>query len=127
MVYGGELSDREGAAGVEREDGEREREKGEVQYCTVLEVLKDEAPKRVEIEEERKRGFGYREGKWCALDVGREGTGFVSVEAFEMMRGAQEKAKDKERVHGMGRGEMGGGEGTVSSVAKVWGFGGRRV
>lgn len=116
VLYGGDEDPEAYGIGVE---------KG-VEYCTVIEVLKDEAPNLGEGKEER--WFGMREGEWCAVDVRADGVGFES--AFEVkgeMRGLALERKGKDKVHGAGRGEMGGGEGMVSSIAKVWGFGGRRV
>ena len=98
-----------------------------VEYCNVIEVLKDECPNLGTGKEGR--WFGFREGEWCCVDVDDAGGGMKFKGAFDE-EGAQSgivKGKEKETVHGAGRGEFGGGVGTVSSVAKVWGFGGRRV
>lgn len=87
-----------------------------VQYCIVCEVLKDETPDvragRAGGGRSRER-FGAREQRWAALEVGRGGVALVSAFAegggMEAMGLAREGVKD------------------VGSVAKMYGFGGRRV
>ena len=105
-------------------DLNKQRER--VKNCTVIEVLKDEAPllgsDRQASESKQKKKFGRREGNWTAVEVSDDGLRFV---------GAFEEKGDIKRI-GMIRGEgtnkttRGLGNG-VSNVAKIWGFGGRRV
>lgn len=109
-----------------------------VGYCFVVEVMVDEAPDldvggggRGQTGQEReRRGLGYREQKWCAVEVDAGGVGLKG--AFGMRGGM--KGMGLER-RGIGRGiyadddekEKESTETEVGNVAKIWGFGGRRV
>lgn len=46
-----------------------------VNYATVIEVLKDESCNSPLV----KKGIGWREGTWTAVDIDEKGTGFVST------------------------------------------------
>lgn len=72
-----------------------------------MEVLRDECVEREE--------------RWVAVEVNGDGTGFMG--AFGEKGGMGLKRERK--IHGQGGG-MGMGI-DVGSVAKIWGFGGRRV
>jgi len=106
----------------------------DVKYCYVVEVLKDETPNLGEEEEggeggesegEGKEGvngkgggrrFGWREQRWTAVDLKGDGTGFVG--AFQVKGNMRGLGLDRERI---------GGLTDVGHVAKMYGFGGRRV
>ncbi|PVH85020.1 hypothetical protein DL98DRAFT_511953 [Cadophora sp. DSE1049] len=115
MLYGGEsdLSNNDSTAGYGLDE---EIASGEgVRYTTVIEVLKDEAPS---LDDEngggrRRKKFAYREQRWTAVDVSGDGMGLVC--AF-----AEKGGGVKTSVEGRLSGEVG-------NVAKIWGFGGRRV
>jgi hypothetical protein len=110
------------------------RNRKDVKYCYVVEVLKDETPNLGEEEEggdggesegEGKEGengkgggnrFGWREQRWTAVDVKGDGTGFVG--AFQVKGNMRGLGLDRERF---------GGLTDVGHVAKMYGFGGRRV
>jgi hypothetical protein len=88
-----------------------------VQHCTILEVLKDETPNLGQGEKK----FGWREQRWAALEVSKDGLGLVG--AFQdtgMMKGMEFSRADGER-------KMEETEIRVGTVAKIYGFGGRRV
>ena len=89
----------------------------EVRYCFVVEVLKDETP-NLGPENEKKKGkkFGWREQRWTAVETTADGTGFVG--AFQV--------KGDMGGMGLGRETIGGLRG-VGNVAKIYGFGGRKV
>lgn len=105
--------DAERVYGQDKEDASSGA-KSEVAYCYVIEVLKDEAPK-VGDGNEKEGGFGWREQRWAAVELASDGLGLV--DAF--------MAKSNMRGLGLER-ERGKVQG-VSSVAKIYGFGGRRV
>jgi hypothetical protein len=95
-----------------------------VQYCHVVEVLKDETPnlgadkekeKGKGVEKEGKR-FGWREQRWTAVESTADGTGLVG--AFQANGNMRGMGLERERIGGMT---------DVGNVTKVWGFGGRRV
>lgn len=94
------------------EEGQRE-----VRYCYVVEVLKDETPNLgSESEKENiKRKFGGREQRWATVEISADGLGLV--DAF-MAKG---------NMRGLGLEREKGRMQDVGSVAKVYGFGGRRV
>ncbi|KUJ23596.1 uncharacterized protein LY89DRAFT_186742 [Mollisia scopiformis] len=112
-----------------------EREGGEVRFVSVVEVLRDECPglgpdeERGKDEKGKGKGFGYREQRWCAVEVCDEGAGAgAELKGAFGMRGGM-RGMGMER-RGIGRGigiERGSTETEVGNVAKVWGFGGRRV
>lgn len=89
-----------------------------VQYCTIFEVLKDETPN---LGSQGEKKFGWREQRWAALEVSKDGLGLVS--AFQ----------DTGTMRGMGlsraygKRKMEESETGVGTVAKIYGFGGRRV
>ena len=88
-----------------------------MQYCSILEVLKDETPSLGP----EKTKFGAREQRWTALEVAKDGLSLVS--AFQdrgTMKGLGWATGDGEK-------KLGGTEMGVGSVAKIYGFGGRRV
>ena len=89
----------------------------DVKYCYVVEVLKDETP-NLGPENEKKKGkkFGWREQRWTAVDLKGDGTGFVG--AFQVKGNMRGLGLDRERI---------GGLTDVGHVAKMYGFGGRRV
>ncbi|KAG0651375.1 hypothetical protein D0Z07_1636 [Hyphodiscus hymeniophilus] len=89
----------------------------EVQFCNVIEVLKDETPNLgSQTEEERyQRKFGGREQRWAAVEVSADG--LALVDTF-MAKG---------NMRGLGLEREKGRTGDVGSVAKLYGFGGRRV
>lgn len=62
-----------------------------------------------------RKKFGYREQKWTAIDVSRDGLSLVC--SFEERGGAKSVKTSVEE----------GLSGGVGNVAKIWGFGGRRV
>ena len=103
----------------------------EVEYCFVVEVLKDETPnlgstsrtesgrsKGKEGDDGREKGkkFGWREQRWTAVDVTTDGTGFVG--AFQVKGNMKGMGLERERIGGLTE---------VGNVAKLYGFGGRRV
>ena len=106
----------------------------DVKYCFVVEVLKDETPNLDEEEESGEAGgsgwegkegengkggrkrFAWREQRWTAVDVKGDGTGFVG--AFQVKGNMRGLGLDRERI---------GGLTDVGHVAKMYGFGGRRV
>ena len=88
-----------------------------MQYCSILEVLKDETPS---LGPEKKK-FGAREQRWTALEVAKDGLSLVS--AFQD-RGTM---KGLGWATGDGEEKLGETETGVGSVAKIYGFGGRRV
>ena len=98
------------------DDGGDGRNEG-VGYCFVVEVLKDEAPKAAggNEKEGRGEGFGGREQRWAAVEVGADGLGLV--DAF-MAKG---------NMRGLGLEREKGRVQDVGNVAKIYGFGGRRV
>jgi hypothetical protein len=105
-------------------DLNNQREK--VENCTVIEVLKDEAPllgsDRQVSESKRKKEFGWREGNWTAVEVSDDGLRFVG--AFE----EKGDMKGIGMMHGEGTNNATRGlENEVSNIAKIWGFSGRRV
>lgn len=104
-----------------------------MKYCYVVEVLKDETPnpdsqsamadgKGKERDEGEGRGkpggkkFGWREQRWTAVDVASDGTGFVG--AFQVKGNMRGMGLERERIGGLTE---------VGNVAKMFGFGGRRV
>lgn len=93
---------------------------GKVNHVTVVEVLKDEAAilgSDLEGKGDKDKWFAYREQKWTAVDIAPDGMGLVGTFA------------ERGGIKGMGmsRGMEGGLSGGVGNMAKVWGFGGRRV
>jgi len=86
-----------------------------VGYCTVVEVLKDETP-ILGSDREKGRKFGWREQRWTALEVTGDGTGLVG--AFQVKGNMRGMGLDREKV---------GGLTDVGRLAKIHGFGGRRV
>lgn len=109
-----------------REDAERLYGKDEdgtdggewgVEYCYVVEVLKDETPNlgSGSEKEERERVFAGREQRWAAVEIGADGLGLVNAFIVKgNMRDAGLK-RERGRAHNVG------------SIARVYGFGGRRV
>ena len=98
------------------EDGIDGGERG-VGYCYVVEVLKDETPNLGSGSEKEKeeRGFARREQRWAAVEISADGLGLVDAfMAKGNMRGLGLE-REKGRLHDVG------------SVARVYGFGGRRV
>ena len=95
--------------------------------CTVVEVLKDEAPVlgegegAGEGEGKDKRRFGWREQRWTAVEVSCDGLGLVGA-FWSTGTGTRRRGLEKE---GVSVGVSGLTE--AGNVAKVWGFGGRRV
>jgi hypothetical protein len=100
-----------------------------VEYCFVVEVLKDETPnlgtqderdkgkgKEVDREDGKGKKFGWREQRWTAVDVTADGTGFEG--AFQAKGNMEGMKLERERI---------GGLTDVGNVAKIYGFGGRRV
>jgi hypothetical protein len=78
-----------------------------------VEVLKDETPNLGAGKEGR---FGGREQRWAAVDVSGEGLGFVDAFlAKGNMRGLRLEREKRVLVQDVG------------GMAKVYGFGGRRV
>jgi hypothetical protein len=87
---------------------------GSVKYCTVVEVLKDETPNLGEGKE--KRWFGWREQRWTAVEISPDG---LELNGAFMAKG---------NMRGLGfEREKIGGMTDVGNVAKIWGFGRRRV
>lgn len=107
LLYGGGGQDEDSVSG----------QQGAVNYCYVVEVLKDETP-NLGPENEKKKGkkFGWREQRWTAVETTADGTGFVG--AFQV--------KGDMGGMGLGRETIGGLRG-VGNVAKIYGFGGRKV
>jgi len=109
-----------------------------VGYCFVVEVLKDETPNlgsQAQVEENGKgegkgkveeaqmvegksggKKFGWREQRWTAVDMTAGGTGFVG--AFQVKGDMRGIGLESEKI---------GGLTDVGNVAKIYGFGGRRV
>ncbi|KAG4436519.1 hypothetical protein IFR05_007993 [Cadophora sp. M221] len=114
VLYAGGVASGEDIFG----EGDNNSEGG-VKYVTVIEVLKDEAAILGEDTALERKRFGYREQRWTAVDVdvngGGGGMGLVC--AFGERGG----------MKGMGLSREGGLSGGVGNVAKIWGFGGRRV
>lgn len=81
----------------------------DVKYCLVFEVLKDETP----ILGGKTGRFGDREQRWTAVEVTPEGVGLVS--AFQERGTMRGLGLERERVLDVG------------GVARIYGFGGRRV
>jgi hypothetical protein len=81
----------------------------EVEYTTVLEIISDSTP-NIENGEKGKKKFGSREQRWCAVKVKDDGSGLIH--AFQM----------EEKKAGLAAQFR-----EVGSVAKIYGFGGRRV
>ncbi|KAE8442349.1 hypothetical protein EG329_003420 [Mollisiaceae sp. DMI_Dod_QoI] len=128
-----------------READDAPLEPGMVGYCTVVEVLKDETAnlgfgadvgvgKEGEGEGKGKgRRFGWREQRWCAVEVWDEDGVGVGL------RGAFGMGMERRGIRGGGGADGGGGDGSetlkgttgtetgVGNVAKIYGFGGRRV
>lgn len=128
----------------------------QLQYCTVLEILKDETPSRrigspsdsdhttTTSESFNAAPFAFRQSKWCPLIPYPSTQPTHYVPAFETI--GNEKGLALERVRGVlgektgtadtGLGRQGEdgiagaerltGRG-VSNIAKIYGFGGRRV
>lgn len=115
----------------------------EISYCTVIEVLKDETPNlsgEVHRKEEKlagKVGLGAREQRWTAVQIERGSDGVVALglkEVFELSGGMRGLGLERERRGGDGGGNENGGGigngnggGSVGNIAKIYGFGGRRV
>ena len=120
LLYGGDESTTSPTSGSNRP----------IQYCTVIEILKDEAPilgsDRQGESENQRRQFGWREGKWTAIEL--DGAGLRFVDAFEEKGGMNGMGMtgSGSAVGKMGNATRGLGNG-VSNIAKIWGFGGRRV
>jgi hypothetical protein len=89
----------------------------EVSYCYVIEVLKDETPKRGSQSEQEpsERKFGGREQRLAAVEISSDGLGLV--DAF-MVKG---------HMRSLGLEHEKGRVQDVGSVAKIYGLGGRRV
>lgn len=79
-----------------------------IEYCTVVEVLKDETPN---LGDGMK--FGAREQRWAAVKEAKDGLGLVS--SFQEKGTMKGMGLSRDRPHDVG------------SIAKVYGFGGRRV
>ncbi|KAN0119755.1 hypothetical protein V8E51_001963 [Hyaloscypha variabilis] len=120
VLYG---QDEESLAGYQKE----------VRYCFVVEVLKDETPnlglqveegdekgkgkgKGDELDAKRGKRFGWREQRWTAVDVAPDGAGFVG--AFQVKGNMRGMGLEREKI---------GGLKDVGHIAKMYGFGGRRV
>lgn len=88
-----------------------------VGYCTVLEVLKDECPILGSDRGVEGRKFGWREQGWTSVVVDERGTGLVGT--FQEKGGMRGLGLERD----INRGLSGG----VGNVAKIYGFGGRRV
>ena len=104
--------------GQDNEDTSGSGESGrEIRYCYVIEVLKDETPDLgVQSERERHhRKFGGREQRWAAVDISADE--LALTDAFV--------AKGTMRGLGLEREKM--RKQDVGNVAKIYGFGGRRV
>lgn len=82
-----------------------------IKYCTIVEVLKDETPNLGERSEGMR--FGAMEQRWAAVIVSNDGC--TLVPAF------MEKGTMKGLGHSRGVVQ------DVGSVAKIYGFGGRRI
>ena len=109
-----------------REDAERlygrdeedvEGSGGEVGYCYVVEVLKDETPNLGSGSdvEKKERMFAGREQRWAAVDVAPDGLRLVDAFLAKGNMRELELEREKGRVQDVG------------NVAKIYGFGGRRV
>lgn len=98
--------------GNDEDDQSNEQARRRVRYCFILEVLKDECPN---LDDGSKSSFGKREERWMAFEREKEeGVGFAS--AF----------RAKEHMMGLGTAK-GGVTADVGAIAKIYGFGGRRV
>ena len=97
--------------------GGREKSQVEVGCCYVVEVLKDEAPNLGQQSENEKSGrkFGGREQRWAAVEISADG--LALVDAFPA----------KGNMRGLGLEREKAGMQDVGSVAKIYGFGGRRA
>lgn len=95
----------------------------------MVEVLKDETPnlsstsgeevgmgKDVDDGNEKGVRFGWREQRWTAVEMTDDGTGFMG--AFQVKGNMRGMDLERERI---------GGLTDVGNVAKMYGFGGRRV
>jgi len=99
---------------------EGKRHQKEVVYCYTVEVLKDETPNLgAQTEKEKdQRKFGGREQRWVAVEASPDGLGLVDAfMAKGNMRGLGLE-REKGRMQDVG---------SVGSVAKIYGFGGRMV
>ncbi|KAH7418108.1 hypothetical protein BKA64DRAFT_716890 [Cadophora sp. MPI-SDFR-AT-0126] len=125
ILYGGDATGDPFA-----EDDSRERagggERGGVRYTTVIEVLKDEAPSLHDDDDDEEGGgggarkrFAYREQRWTAVDVRSDGMGLVCAFAEPQKGGGSGGGVKMNIEEGLSAG--------VGNVAKIWGFGGRRV
>lgn len=108
---------------VRDEEGGVQGSRG-VEFCTVIEVLTDECPDLDPKREIRGGRFAEREGRWCAVEF--------EVVHSEGQRGGRFKGAFEMEGEGMGRGGVdvsvkGSTETEVGNVAKIYGFGGRRV
>ena len=100
-----------------QDEVEMDGSNGEVGYFYVVEVLKDETPNlgSDSEKEEKERRFAGREQRWAAVEISSDGLGLV--DAF-MAKGT---------ITGLGLEEEKSRVPEVGSVAKIYGFGGRRV
>lgn len=80
--------------------------------------------------------FAYREQRWTAVELTPSGTGLVGAFQDKGVRGGMGLERDRGQGYNrdsLGRGLNpegavdGGLSGYVGGVAKIWGFGGRRV
>jgi hypothetical protein len=91
-----------------------------VNYCCVVEVLKDETP-NLETGDEKGEGsegkrLGWREQRWTAVEATGDGTALVG--AFQAKGNIPGIVLESEKIRGLT---------DVGDVAKIWGFGGRKV
>jgi hypothetical protein len=96
-------------------------QKGAVSYCYIVEVLKDETPnlgfkKEKEKDDRKGKRFGWREQRWTAVELTADGTGFVGP--FQVNGNMRGMGLEREKFVGLR---------DVGNVAKIYGFGGRRV
>ena len=91
---------------------------GVVEYCTVVEVMKDETP-NLEAGKGKKGSFGKREQRWAAVQ--ESGDGLALISAFQEKGNMRGMTMEREKKRGMGLAN------DVGGVAKIYGFGGRRV
>lgn len=104
---------------------------GNVDYCTVVEVLKDECPI---IDHDHKKDkssrvvqFGWREGNWCAIRSSADGLRLkTAFEEKSVRRGLRIEANRRSDIDTGVTVESRIGLG-VGNIAKIYGFGGRRV
>ncbi len=94
-----------------------DEDEGVVGYCTVVEVLKDECPILGSDRVVEGRKFGWREQRWTAVVT--DGGGIRLIGAFQEIGGMRGLGLERD----VNRGLSGG----VGNVAKMYGFGGRRV